>query len=393
METGRDGAGPALRVAIDHLRLSDFRNYAALDLEAGGRSVVLVGENGAGKTNLIEAVSYLSPGRGLRRAPFRDVARIGGAGGFAVAARLDGALGTVRLGTGIEPGDSLRQVRVDGVAAKGSDVLADHLRLVWLTPAMDGLFTGPAGDRRRFLDRMAMTLDPAHGRRVVAFEKALTERNRLLEDFRSDPAWLDAVEEQVAGFAVAVAAGRRETVAAIARVLADAAADDGDGPFPVAAVRLDGAFEAAFDTASATDVEDWYRRDLAAGRSRDRAAGRALAGPHRAELLVAHSAKQMPAALSSTGEQKGLLIGLVLAQARLVAEVTGTTPVLLLDEVTAHLDPLRRAALYDRLERLGGQWFMTGTDAAAFAELGDRAAVFEARGGRLVPLGEGDPAA
>lgn len=365
---------PSLRVFVTELRLTDFRNHATLALAPGRRSVVLVGDNGAGKTNILEALSFLTPGRGLRRAQRADVARLGGNGTFAVSAEVDGAVGPVRIGTGAGPDDATRQVRVDGEAQRSAEVLSEHLRMLWLTPAMDGLFTGPAGDRRRFLDRMVLAIDPAHGRRVAAFEQALTSRNRLLEDHRADAAWLDAVEAQIAELGTAVAAARREAVGSLVRLI-DGAHDD--GAFPSAGLALEGDVEAALEAATASDVEDWYRQDLAAARSRDRASGRTLTGPHRADLVVRHAAKDMPAALSSTGEQKALLIGLTLAQARLVAELAGLTPVLLLDEIAAHLDPGRREALFALLGQLGAQVWMTGTDRAPFAPLEDEAAVFD----------------
>ncbi|WP_075216477.1 DNA replication/repair protein RecF [Mongoliimonas terrestris] len=365
--------GVPTRVHVTTLRLTDYRNHTAFALDPGRRSVVLVGDNGVGKTNCLEALSFLSPGRGLRRATLAEVVRQGAAGGWSVAATVDGALGDVRLGTGSLPGEPGRLARIDGAPVRSADAFTDHVRLLWLTPSMDGLFTGPAADRRRFLDRMVLALDPAHGRRVAAFEQALTGRNRLLEDHRSDPAWLDGVEAQIAELGVAVAAARREAVGCLVRLLD--AGHPADAVFPVARVLLEGDVETALDRASAADVEDWYRTDLAAGRSRDRAAGRTLVGPHRADLVVHHAGKAMPAAASSTGEQKALLIGLVLAQARLVAELARQTPVLLLDEVAAHLDPGRRAGLFAILEAAGSQAFMTGTDRAPFEAIADRALV------------------
>lgn len=364
--------GPT-RVFVTDLRLTDFRNHADRTLVFGRRTVAFVGDNGTGKTNLLEALSLLAPGRGLRRATLADMARQGGSGAFAVSVALEGPLGDVRIGTGTVPGEPGRQVRVDGAAAPSSEALSDHCRVIWLTPAMDGLFSGPAGDRRRFLDRLVLAIDPAHGRRVAGFEQALTQRNRLLEDMRTDPAWLDAVETEIAALGTAVAAARREAVGCLIRLIGDV--HGVDEPFPAARLALAGDVEAALDSGSASDVEDWYRRDLAAGRSRDRAAGRTLTGPQRADLVVHHAGKDMPAALSSTGEQKALLLGLILAEARLVAELAGMTPVLLLDEVAAHLDPGRRAALFALLDRAGGQSFMTGTDAALFAALGPESAI------------------
>jgi DNA replication and repair protein RecF len=362
---------------VTRLRLTDFRNHAGLTLSPGSRSVVLVGDNGAGKTNVLEALALLAPGRGLRRATRADMARRDGSGTFAVSAAVDGPLGPVRIGTG-DDGEGQRVVTVDGERQRQQEILAAHLRVVWLTPAMDGLFTGPAGDRRRWLDRAVLAVDPAHGRRVMAFEQALTQRNRLLEDPRADTAWLDAVEAQIAELGVAVAAARREVVDCLA---ARAPAVRDGAVFPVPRVTLEGDLEDALVSAAASDVEDWYRVDLGACRSRDRAAGRTLVGPHRADLAVFHEAKDMPAALSSTGEQKALLLGLTLAHARLVADLSGILPVLLLDEVAAHLDPRRREGLFDLLAALGGQVWMTGTEEAPFAAGGHDFAVFRIGGG------------
>lgn len=373
------------RVAVAELRLVDFRNYASLSLAGDGRHVVLSGDNGAGKTNVLEALSFLSPGRGLRRARLDEVARLGSPGAWSVFARLDGPDGPVRLGTGSEPGGDdetrVRRVRIDGEPTRSADDLLDHLRVLWLTPAMDGLFTGPAAERRRFLDRLVLAVDPAHGARVSAFEKAMRGRNRLLEDDRLDLDWLAAIEAQMAELGVAVASARVETVACLERLIAATAAD---APFPHAVLALEGEIEALVASGGPSAVaEDTYRARLADGRRRDKAAGRTLDGPHRADLAVDHGPKAMPAALSSTGEQKALLLGLVLAHARLVAETCGRAPLLLLDEVAAHLDPRRRAELFDVVEALGSQCWMTGTDATAFAALGERAEAFEVRDGRI----------
>jgi len=383
-ETPRPAA-PA-RVAVVDLRLTDFRNHAALRLVGDGRHVVLAGENGTGKTNLIEALSLLTPGRGFRRARLDEMARLGGEGAWSVFARLDGPDGEVAIGTGLDaPGgeDEIRQrrVRIDGVAARSADDLLDHLRVLWLTPAMDGLFTGPAADRRRFLDRLVLAVDPGHGARVAAYEKAMRGRNRLLEDDRLDLDWLSAIEEQMAELGVAVAAARVETVACLERLIE---ATRADAPFPHAELALEGEIEAAVARGGpSAEAEDDFRARLCESRRRDKAAGRTLDGPHRADLAVRHGPKAMPAHLSSTGEQKALLLGLVLAHARLVGETTGRAPLLLLDEIAAHLDPRRRGELFDVLEALGAQCWMTGTDAGAFAALGDRAEIFDLAGGRL----------
>ncbi len=379
----------AARVAVTDLRLGDFRNYAGLRLASDGRHVVLAGENGAGKTNILEALSLLSPGRGLRRARLDEMARLGSAGAWSVFARLDGPDGEVAIGTGSEGAGEeetrVRRVRIDGEAARSADDLLDFVRVLWLTPAMDGLFTGPGSERRRFLDRLVLAVDPGHGARVAAFEKAMRGRNRLLEEDRFDLEWLAAIEAQMAELGVAVAAARVETVACLERLIA---ATRADAPFPHAELALEGEIEALVAGGGpSAHAEDDYRARLAEGRRRDKAAGRTLAGPHRADLAVRHGPKDMPAGLSSTGEQKALLLGLVLAHARLVGETSGRAPLLLLDEVAAHLDPRRRGELFDVVEALGAQCWMTGTDASAFAALGARSEVFEVTAGQVVRAG------
>lgn len=368
------------RAAVTRLRLTNFRSYAALDLACGEGSVALVGPNGAGKTNILEAISLLAPGRGLRRAPQAELARVGGDGSWAIAAEVSGEDGPARLGTGVEPGSEGRGrvCRIDGAPVSGAGAFADHLRLVWLTPDLDGLFRGPAGDRRRFLDRLVLAVDPGHGARASGLEKALRTRNRLLEEGR-DPRWLDAVERELAELAVAVAAARAETLGHLARLIAETA--DPASPFPAAEAALDGTLEAELALQPATVVEDAYRERLARARPRDRAAGRTLEGPHLSDLLVRHATKAMPAEKCSTGEQKALLVGLVLAHARLVTRLDGRAPVALLDEVAAHLDPVRREALFSALDALGAQVWLTGADPAAFAHIGARATVFSVADG------------
>jgi len=358
--------GEPVRVALRSLSLTNFRNYAQVSLALDGRLIAFVGENGAGKTNLLEAVSLLTAGRGLRRAPLDEIGLKGCAAPWSVAARVAGVADETRLGVGHTPGEPGRRIRIDGADARTSDQLLDYLRVLWLLPSMDGLFTGPAGDRRRFLDRLVLAVDPGHGRRVADLEKALRARNRLL-DQGGGPAYLDAVEAQLAPLAVAVSLARRETVALLVERIARQA---GLGlPFPRADVALAGTFEDEAAALPACDLEDRYLAALAAGRGRDRAAGRTLEGPHRSDLAVRHVAKDMPAALASTGEQKALLIGLVLAHAEVTAATAGMTPVLLLDEVAAHLDPGRRRALFTRLADLGLQVLMTGTDPQLFVDL------------------------
>ena len=383
-------AGTALpRARLSRLVVTDFRSYPRAELALDGRPVALVGENGAGKTNLLEAVSLLSPGRGLRGAAYSEVARDaaqGGQGGWAVAATLETETGPVRIGTGIEAGVEplksgarSRAVRIDGQPASSSGALARHLRIVWLTPAMDRLFLEGASERRRFFDRLVMGFDPSHGTRVNAYERSLRERNRLLADEVGDTSWLGGLEEQMAGHGVAIAAARIETLARLRGAL-----DAGDDAhFPRAEIALDGKLEAELATAAAVDVEESFRTRLAQMRGRDAGAGRTLDGPHRTDLTVRHVTKDREARLCSTGEQKALLIGIVLANARLLA-AREQPPLLLLDEIAAHLDEERRRALFEEILRLNLQAFMTGTDPVLFAGLGPRAQTFRiARGAVL----------
>ncbi|MBZ9701158.1 MULTISPECIES: DNA replication/repair protein RecF [unclassified Mesorhizobium] len=372
---------------ISKLTLTNFRNYAALSIELEPGAVVFSGDNGAGKTNLLEAISLLTPGRGLRRAPYADVAREGGDGGFALHAWLDGPDGQVEIGTGISGGDSLgeggRRVRINGATARSAEDMLEWLRVVWLTPAMDALFTGPAADRRRFLDRLVLAIDPGHGQRALDYEKAMRGRNRLLTEGSRNLSWFEAIETQMAETGVAIAAARAEMVRLLAAMI-DRLPDS--GPFPQADIGLSGDLEAEIANTPAVDVEERFRRTLAGGRDRDRAAGRTLEGPHRSDLVVRHRPKAMPAALCSTGEQKALLVGIVLSHARLTGEMSGLTPILLLDEIAAHLDGGRRAALFSILEELNCQAFMTGTDAALFSSLAGRAQFLIVDHGTVAPM-------
>ena len=372
---------------IRRLTLTNFRSYHAAQIELGPVGpVVLTGANGAGKTNLIEAISLLAPGRGLRRATMEELAFSEGDGAWAVSAEIEGMLGLATLGTGIDPPageDSApsRKCRVDRESVSSSAAFADHLRVVWLTPAMDPLFNGPASERRRFLDRLVLAVDAQHSGRVAALERSLRSRNRLLEDARGDSHWLDAVEHETAEIAVAVAAARAETVARLSAALA-AARDEG---FPRAEIALNGWMEQLMPDHSAIEIEDRYRALLKDTRARDAAAGRTLDGPHLSDLAVTHAGKGIAAREASTGEQKALLIRLVLAHAGLIKDMTGFAPLMLLDEIVAHLDPARRVALYDALSNLGAQVWMTGADPAAFGDIVGRAQVFEVRAGMVAP--------
>jgi DNA replication and repair protein RecF len=378
----------AARTSIVALKLTGFRNYASLSLHLDGRLVVLTGPNGAGKTNLLEAISFLSPGRGLRGAALDEVARQGGDGAFAVAATVENSAGAVDIGTGVALGpegpETRRSVRVNHAPARATDALLEHLRIVWLTPAMDGLFTGPASDRRHFLDRAVLAIDRSHGTRVNAFEKAMRGRNKLLTEGGPDAngQWLDAIEIEMAELGVAIAAARREWASLIAGLIAAGAKDSA---FPWAEITLEGLLEHELDGHPASVVEDLYRSNLEGERPVDARVGRTLAGPHRSDLRVRHGPKQAAAETCSTGEQKALLIGVTLAEARLAAQLSGETPVVLLDEIAAHLDVERRTALFDALALLGCQALMTGTDTDIFAPLGDRAERFAVRDAHLTP--------
>jgi DNA replication and repair protein RecF len=388
-------------VPVSRLTVTDFRSYPSASLEPGRGFVLLFGENGAGKTNLLEAVSMLAPGRGLRGAALSDMARLGGSGGWAVAAQLNPLPlvggeeprsgegvglsgpahrptspppipsrereGAIQIGTGtLAAAPERRQVRTNGAPA-AVNTLSEWLSVLWLTPAMDRLFTGSAGERRRFLDRLALALEPGHAHHSTRYDAAMRARNKLLAYERWDEAWLASLETAIAEHGAAVAEARQRTVRALDEHLASVPDDE----FARAAIALEG----------------WQAGDLAAllcaNRQRDAAAGRTTEGPHRQDLAVVHRAKQMPAANSSTGEQKALLLGLVLAHAELVAERRGEPPILLLDEVAAHLDPKRRTALFARLEGRGQVW-MTATEASLFEGIGT-ASRFQVRPGEVAP--------
>ena len=348
---------------VSRLALTDFRSYASATIEPGPGFVLLFGENGAGKTNVLEAVSLLTPGRGLRGAALSEMARIGGSGAFAVVVRL----GETDIGTGTLPASpERRQVRING-APTSVNSLSEWLSVLWLTPAMDRLFSGSAGERRRFLDRLVLALEPTHAHHAARYEAAMRARNKLLADERWDEAWLASLELAMEEHGTALAAARDKAASALDRRLSEAPPDE-------------------FARASIA-VEGWAPNGLAdalkANRARDASAGRAIEGPHRQDLAVVHRAKAMPAARCSTGEQKALLLGLVLAHAELVANRRGEPPILLLDEVAAHLDPKRRAALFARLEGRGQVW-MTATEASLFDAIG-AASRYHVQPGRITP--------
>ena len=372
-------------VRLTRLGLRNFRNYEGLDLRLDGRHVCLYGANGAGKTNLLEAVSMLSPGRGLRGTEFAELVRqtLEGAvaKGWALSADVRDGDVDRRLSLSLdldEQGRSKRTARLDGVdTAQGE--LAEVMRVIWLTPSMDRVFAGPAGDRRKFLDRQVLAHFPSHAGASAGYEKAMRQRNALLEQSRSDPAWLDAIEMGMAGAGAAVAIHRVDAV----KVMQEAILARPEGAFPKALIDLDGEFELhAANGMALTDIEQEIVSQLRENRSRDRAAGRTTAGVHRTDLRVIHAPKGLPADQCSTGEQKALLIGLILANAQALFERDfAPSPLLLLDEAAAHLDSDRRAALYDELTALGGQAWLTGTDRSLFDAFGDRAQRFEVADG------------
>ncbi|OPB31066.1 DNA replication/repair protein RecF [Bartonella sp. AR 15-3] len=370
------------KVAVRQLKLENYRNYCSLALHLLGQHVVLTGRNGVGKTNLLEALSFLSPGRGLRRAPYSDISCSEGSGtGFVVFARLQCALyGEANIGTALEANDGGRKVHINGVN-EASDCLMDYCHISILTPSMDGLFTGPALDRRRFLDRMVLSIDSLHGRRIADYDRVMRARNRLFLDRNDDRAWLDALELQMAELATAIAAARVDIIQLLNDMFAQVSAWI---PFPRAFLQVDGFLEKALSETSAIEVEEQFLYRLRNNRAIDCAAGRALEGPHRTDLQVFYADKNMDATFCSTGEQKALLTGLVLCHARLTSTISKMTPILLLDEIAAHFDSHRRAALFDILDDLGGQAFMTGTDHILFDSLKGRAEFFEIENGILL---------
>ena len=382
--------GAAIDIRRPHVRLTrlalrDFRNYATLQLRLDGRHVCLFGANGSGKTNLMEAVSMLSPGRGLRGAEFTDLIRRDADGRLARSWALsadvrDGDLDR-KLALSLERDDqgrSKRTARLDGVNTSQND-LGELMRIIWLTPSMDRVFAGPAGDRRRFLDRQVLAHFPSHASAGAAYEKAMRQRNALLARGRADPVWLDALELGMASAGAAMALHRIDAV----KVMQEAILARPEGAFPKALIDLDGAFEnRAADGAPLTDIEQEIAAQLRENRARDQAAGRTTEGVHRTDMRVIHAPKGLPADQCSTGEQKALLIGLILANAQALFERDfAPSPLLLLDEAAAHLDSDRRAALYDELTALGGQAWLTGTDRSLFDAFGDRAQRFEVSDG------------
>jgi len=377
-------------LSVSRLRLTGFRCYESAHLDLDARSVVLTGPNGAGKTNLLEAVSLLAPGRGLRGARLEEMDRHDGADGngapapadgegWAIAASVNTGAGTVDIGTGHRPDAANRRiVRIDGKPSRSQTSLAEHVSAVWLTPQMDRLFTDGASGRRRFLDRLVFGFDAAHAGRVSGYEHTMRQRAKLLRNGTADTVWLDTLESDMAERGVAIAAARRELAARLANICATPI-----GPFPGAALAVSGSVESWLDDGPALAAEDNLKRALRESRSQDAVAGGAAVGPHRSDLEVRHLAHGMPAALCSTGEQKALLIAIVLANARLQTAEQGRVPLLLLDEVAAHLDAGRRETLFEEIAGLGAQAWYTGTDRAVFEPLGDGVQHVSVRAGTL----------
>ncbi len=384
---GSDAFSGTAPLSVARLTLSDFRCYAFQRLECGPEPVVLSGPNGSGKTNLLEALSFLVPGRGLRQAALAEPARLGGRGGWAVAARLRTPTGGVDLGTGLErlpDGRERRLVRIDGAPARGQAALAEVVSAVWLTPQMDRLFQDGPGGRRRFLDRLVFGFDPAHAGRLSAYEHALRERGRLLreqaEGRPADDVWLTGLEDTLAARGVSIAAARRDMVERLNDACALAS-----GPFPRADLAAVGDLESWLAEGPALDAEERLREALRASRRDDAERGATRIGPHRSDLRVRHSGKNLDAAQCSTGEQKALLVAVVMADARMRALERGASPLLLLDEIGAHLDESRRRALFEELLALGAQAWMTGTDPLLFAPLAGRARFFHVEDGAVTP--------
>ncbi|HJQ57990.1 MAG TPA: DNA replication/repair protein RecF [Vineibacter sp.] len=381
-------------LAVRQLRLTEFRNYARLRLDLSAAPVVVTGDNGAGKTNLLEAVSFLSPGRGLRRGRLDEVmrrARPGEApplGGWAIAAALDVPEGRLTIGTGLESvpaangdGEATRRVvRIDGRPASSQLALGEHVVAIWLTPQLDRIWVDGPGNRRRFLDRMVAAFDPAHAGSVAAYDQAMRQRARLLADGRGDAHWFAAVEDTMARHGVALTASRLDLVARL-----DQAARLGVGPFPRASLALVGEVEDWVARMPALDAEDRLRTRLSANRALDAQAGVTTSGPHRADLDVRHLDRDIAAAQGSTGEQKAVLVAIVLAHARLASLARARPPLLLLDEIAAHLDARKRAALFAEIIALGCQAWMTGTDATTFAPLAGQAQFLRLEAGAIAP--------
>lgn len=358
---------------IQSLQLRNFRCYDAAKMEGiASGLIVLTGPNGAGKTNILEAVSLLTPGRGLRSAGNDEIQKKDARAPWAIASVVETGGAGVQIGTGLEEGSGKRSIRINGANAKNQMALSDYLSCIWLTPQMDRLFLDSSGGRRRFFDKLIFAFDPGHAGRVTRYENAMAQRSRLLREGKGDDHWLKALEAQMAETGIAIAAARLDFAARL-QTACDMAHEREETFFPKALLRLSGTIEELLSKSPAVEVEEMFSYQLKQSRPRDADTGGAATGPHKGDLLVRYAAKDMPADQCSTGEQKALLIGIILAHARLMRAERGAPPVLLLDEVAAHLDENRRAALFDLLSELGGQAWMTGTDETLFSAARKRA--------------------
>ena len=376
----------AVRLAVKNLSLTQFRSYARLSLDVGPEPVVLTGENGAGKTNLLEALSLLAPGRGLRRARLSDLCQRGAdTQGWAVAAILRGPSGCINIGTGDITGTSgRRNIRIDGADAAGQKSLAEQLHVIWLTPRMDRLFIDAPSARRRFFDRLVAGFDPGHGHRLAAYQRCMRKRAQILRAYRVDSSWLNAIEETMSEYAVAVAAARCGTLARL-NVLLKAPFGS---LFPGAILELEGSVESWLIDMPAVEAEERLRAALAEARAHDMETGGATLGPHRTDLLVRHIDYDLPAGQCSTGEQKMLLVSIVLAHAQAQTQRSGQTPLILLDEVMAHLDAAHRDHLIDALCVLGAQTWLTGVEADLFSSFASRAQFLTISEGRIIDFSD-----
>ncbi|MBA3813189.1 MAG: DNA replication/repair protein RecF [Alphaproteobacteria bacterium] len=367
---------------VERLSLSHFRCYEIFSVSLDTRPVILTGPNGAGKTNLLESLSFLIPGRGLRRSSLSEVRRHGSTDPWAISIQLQDEEEQIHIGTGLDPEspDSERRItKINGEKVKSQSSLTEWVSVLWLTPQMDRLFLEGSQGRRRFLDRLVYGFDSGHAQRLNRYEQVLRERNLLLRQGRYDPHWLNGLEEILVDEGIALTIARREVVAQLSSVLKHKG-----NAFPQAELALEGTVENLLDGRSLLDVEEEMRRFLQASREQDRLTGRTSMGPHRSDLLVVHPEKKQPAALCSTGEQKALLLSIVMASAQLLSVRADTIPLLLLDEVVAHLDASRRSALFDELLKLKIQAWLTGTDVSLFEELQGNVQFLSLKEARLV---------
>ncbi len=375
---------------VSQLKLSNYRNYRSAVLEnISGGIVVLSGPNGAGKTNILEALSLLSPGRGLRGAGLAEMQNnAAGEPAWAVSATVEtGSSGTTKIGTGLDPATGKRLVRINGESQRGQSVLAEYLSCVWLTPQMDRIFLDSAGARRRFLDRLVFTFDPGHSGRVSRYENVLGQRSKLLREGKGDDKWLAALEAQIAETGVAIAAARVDYCERLRHACSSCQGNE-NGVFPEAVVNISGSLEESLQKGTALAVEEMFRKQLAKMRTGDALAGGAGTGPHRSDFLVFHAGTRAPASQCSTGEQKALLTGMIIAHSRLITAERGMPPILLLDEVAAHLDDCRRRLLYEILSGMNCQVWLTGTDEKIFYGIDKNTQFFEVQDSKIRAGGE-----